>query len=115
VLWLGLVTVLFFAPAGLVISELGTAFPHESGPYVWARMAFGRLDGVAGGAHLPGRDAGLNRQLARKNRDRGGRRADRARRGRVAARVRVRDLRRDSAFASLGRRGERRAAEVAMA
>jgi amino acid transporter len=45
VLWRGLVTVLFFVPAGLVISELGTAFPHESGPYVWARIAFGRLAG----------------------------------------------------------------------
>ena len=36
---------LFFVPAGLVISELGTAFPYEGGPYVWARMAFGRLAG----------------------------------------------------------------------
>ena len=45
VLWLALVGLLFFVPAGLVISELGTAFPHEGGPYVWARMAFGRLAG----------------------------------------------------------------------
>ncbi len=45
VVWLAVVTVLFFVPAGLVISELGTAFPHEGGPYVWARMAFGRLAG----------------------------------------------------------------------
>jgi len=45
VLWLALVGLLFFVPAGLVISELGTAFPREGGPYVWARMAFGRLAG----------------------------------------------------------------------
>ena len=45
ILWLALVSLLFFVPAGLVISELGTAFPHEGGPYVWARMAFGRLAG----------------------------------------------------------------------
>jgi glutamate:GABA antiporter len=45
VLWLMLVSAFFFIPAGLVISELGTAFPHEGGPYVWARMAFGRLAG----------------------------------------------------------------------
>jgi amino acid transporter len=45
VVWLALVSVLFFVPAGLVISELGTAFPHEGGPYVWARMAFGRIAG----------------------------------------------------------------------
>ena len=45
VLWLAFVSALFFVPAGLVISELGTAFPYEGGPYVWARMAFGRLAG----------------------------------------------------------------------
>jgi glutamate:GABA antiporter len=45
IVWLALVSALFFVPAGLVISELGTAFPHEGGPYVWARMAFGRLAG----------------------------------------------------------------------
>ena len=43
--WLAFVSALFFVPAGLVISELGTAFPYEGGPYVWARMAFGRLAG----------------------------------------------------------------------
>ncbi len=45
VVWLAFVSALFFVPAGLVISELGTAFPYEGGPYVWARMAFGRLAG----------------------------------------------------------------------
>ncbi len=45
VVWLAFVSALFFVPAGLVISELGTTFPHEGGPYVWARMAFGRLAG----------------------------------------------------------------------
>ncbi|MGH3074364.1 MAG: APC family permease, partial [Gaiellales bacterium] len=45
IVWLAFVSALFFVPAGLVISELGTTFPHEGGPYVWARMAFGRLAG----------------------------------------------------------------------
>lgn len=43
--WLVVASVLFFLPAGLVISELGSAFPKEGGPYVWTRLAFGRLAG----------------------------------------------------------------------
>jgi hypothetical protein len=29
----------------MVIAELGAAPPHQGGPYVWARLAFGRLAG----------------------------------------------------------------------
>jgi amino acid transporter len=43
--WLAILSLLFFVPAGLVISELGSAFPDEGGPYVWARKAFGRFAG----------------------------------------------------------------------
>ena len=43
--WLVVVAALFFVPAGLVIAELGTAFPNQGGPYVWARLAFGRCAG----------------------------------------------------------------------
>ena len=43
--WLAVVAVLFFVPAGLVIAELGAAFPNQGGPYVWARLAFGRYAG----------------------------------------------------------------------
>ena len=43
--WLAVVAVLFFVPAGLVIAELGAAFPNQGGPYVWARLAFGRYTG----------------------------------------------------------------------
>jgi amino acid transporter len=43
--WLVMVAALFFVPAGLVIAELGAAVPHQGGPYVWARLAFGRLAG----------------------------------------------------------------------
>lgn len=46
VTWLLLVSALFFVPAGLVIAELGSAFPHQGGPYVWARRAFGRTAGA---------------------------------------------------------------------
>jgi len=45
VAWLAIVAALFFVPAGLVIAELGAAFPHQGGPYVWARLAFGRYAG----------------------------------------------------------------------
>jgi glutamate:GABA antiporter len=43
--WLAVVAVLFFVPAGLVIAELGAAFPNQGGPYVWTRLAFGRSAG----------------------------------------------------------------------
>jgi Amino acid permease len=43
--WLAIVAVLFFVPAGLAVAELGAAFPRQGGPYVWARLAFGRLVG----------------------------------------------------------------------
>ena len=40
-----MVAALFFVPAGLVIAELGVAFPNQGGPYVWVRLAFGRYAG----------------------------------------------------------------------
>src|SRR5215217_9603594 len=43
--WLAVVAALFFVPAGLVIAELGAAFPNQGGPYVWTRLAFGRSAG----------------------------------------------------------------------
>ena len=43
--WLVLSFFLFLIPYGLLVSELGTTFPAEGGPYEWARMAFGRLPG----------------------------------------------------------------------
>ena len=43
--WLVVVAALFFVPAGLVVAELGSAFPAEGGAYVWTRLAFGRLAG----------------------------------------------------------------------
>ena len=44
--WLAVVAALFFVPAGLVVAELGSAFPDEGGAYVWARRAFGRTVGA---------------------------------------------------------------------
>jgi glutamate:GABA antiporter len=44
--WLIILGVLFFFPQGLLFAELGTAFPEEGGPYIWARLAFGRLVGA---------------------------------------------------------------------
>lgn len=34
---------LFAIPSALLLAELGAAFSDEGGPYVWVRMAFGRL------------------------------------------------------------------------
>jgi glutamate:GABA antiporter len=44
--WLIILAVVFFFPQGLLFAELGTAFPEEGGPYIWARLAFGRLVGA---------------------------------------------------------------------
>ncbi|MFF4764644.1 APC family permease [Streptomyces sp. NPDC001292] len=44
--WMAVLAIVFFLPYGLLVAELGAAFPVEGGPYVWTRLAFGRL--VAG-------------------------------------------------------------------
>jgi amino acid transporter len=43
--WLVLLAVLFVAPYMLLISEVGSAFTQEGGPYEWVKLAFGRLHG----------------------------------------------------------------------
>jgi amino acid transporter len=44
--WLGVSLVFFLIPYGMLIAELGAAFPVEGGPYEWARMSFGRAVGA---------------------------------------------------------------------
>jgi len=41
--WLVLSAVTFFLPYGLLVAELGSAFPQEGGFYVWCKLAGGRL------------------------------------------------------------------------
>src|SRR5438874_1241665 len=41
--WLVFLGLFFFLPYGLLMAELGAAFPLEGGPYVWSRLAFGRF------------------------------------------------------------------------
>ena len=41
--WNVIIALGFFIPSALLFAELGTTFPQEGGPYLWARMAFGRL------------------------------------------------------------------------
>jgi glutamate:GABA antiporter len=41
--WLVVMVVFFLFPYGMLTAELGTAFPEEGGPYVWVRLAFGRV------------------------------------------------------------------------
>jgi len=43
--WLIVLALVFFLPSAMLFAELGTAFPEEGGPYIWVRMAFGRLAG----------------------------------------------------------------------
>jgi len=42
-IWLIFLAIFFFVPYGLLVAELGAAFPEEGGPYVWSRLAWGRL------------------------------------------------------------------------
>jgi glutamate:GABA antiporter len=44
--WLVVLFVLFFIPSALATAEMGAALPHEGGPYVWVRLAFGRFAGA---------------------------------------------------------------------
>lgn len=41
--WTLIIVLTFMIPYGLVMSELGSSFPQEGGPYVWVRLAFGRF------------------------------------------------------------------------
>jgi amino acid transporter len=46
ILLLVIMAATFFIPYGLSISELGSTFTEEGGPYIWTRMAFGRFWGA---------------------------------------------------------------------
>ena len=41
--WLAFLIIVYLIPYGMIIAEMGSAFPVEGGPYAWVRMAFGRL------------------------------------------------------------------------
>ena len=43
--WLVVLALLFVVPYMLLMSEVGSAFTQEGGPYEWTKMAFGRLHG----------------------------------------------------------------------
>src|SRR5215469_6720694 len=43
--WLIFSLVVFLIPYGMLVAELGSAFPVEGGPYEWVKMSFGRLAG----------------------------------------------------------------------
>jgi amino acid transporter len=43
--WLVVLALLFVLPYGLLMAEVGSAFTQEGGPYEWAKMAFGRMQG----------------------------------------------------------------------
>ncbi len=43
--WLIVLAIVFVAPYMLMMSEVGSAFRMEGGPYEWVKLAFGRLHG----------------------------------------------------------------------
>jgi amino acid transporter len=44
--WMAVLAIVFLIPASMVIAELGGTFTSQGGPYLWVRLAFGRLAGV---------------------------------------------------------------------
>jgi amino acid transporter len=45
-LWLVVLAVVFVLPYALVMSEVGSAFTQEGGPYEWTKLAFSRFQGA---------------------------------------------------------------------
>jgi amino acid transporter len=43
--WLVLLAIVFVAPYMLLMSEVGSSFTQEGGPYEWVKLAFGRFHG----------------------------------------------------------------------
>ena len=41
--WMAVLAIVFLIPASMVIAELSGAFTTQGGPYLWVRLAFGRL------------------------------------------------------------------------
>jgi amino acid transporter len=46
--WVVVLGLLFLVPYGLVMAELGTAFPQEGGQYEWMKLAWGRFSAGLG-------------------------------------------------------------------
>ena len=43
--WMAVLAIVFLIPAAMVIAELSSTFTVQGGPYIWVRLAFGRLAG----------------------------------------------------------------------
>ncbi|MGL5808945.1 MAG: APC family permease [Nocardioides sp.] len=41
--WLIVLAIFFLIPYAFIMSELGTSFPEQGGPYEWVKLAFGRV------------------------------------------------------------------------
>ncbi|MDO4542123.1 MAG: APC family permease [Bacillota bacterium] len=44
--WSLIITVVFFFPSGLIMAEMGSAYPAEGGMYAWVKMAYGQAWGA---------------------------------------------------------------------
>jgi amino acid transporter len=44
--WMVILTLVFVIPSAMVFAELSAAFPSQGAPYMWVRLAFGRLAGA---------------------------------------------------------------------
>ncbi len=43
--WMAVFAIVFLVPAAMVFAELSSTFTYQGGPYMWIRLAFGRLAG----------------------------------------------------------------------
>ena len=43
--WMAVLAIVFLIPAAMVFAELSSTFTFQGGPYMWIRLAFGRLAG----------------------------------------------------------------------
>jgi amino acid transporter len=43
--WMAVLAIVFLIPASMVIAELSGTFTAQGGPYIWVRLAFGRIAG----------------------------------------------------------------------
>ena len=46
--WVAILSVFFLLPYALVMSELGSSFTQEGGPYEWMKLSWGRLPAGVG-------------------------------------------------------------------
>ena len=69
--WVVVLGILFLLPYGLVMAELGTAFPQEGGQYEWMKLSWGRFTARHGSGALLDLESAVGRRVTGVHLDRG--------------------------------------------